>query len=606
MSNTLLIKVENLEVNFGGKSIFFGLDFKLHEGEKIALVGRNGSGKSTLLKTLVSESEMDFGKIFISKGIQIGYLSQSEDIRNFKTLFDYGIHDLKENETYLYNVAAQNLGLNPSIEVNKASGGEIRKASLAKLFAKERDLYLLDEPTNHLDIESILWLEKEIIQSNKAFVVISHDRKLLANCSKKTLWMDRGKLRICPFGFNQFEDWQEKFLNEENQKRHKLDKKIKLETLWSVEGISARRKRNQGRLKALQSLKEVRLQMIKRETAFGVKPTTPQIDSQMVLEVLGVDKQLGSKTICSNLNLRVMKGDRIAIIGPNGVGKTTLLKCLTKTIPVDKGKVRHGFNFNLAAIWQERIKVNPKITIQQFLVGKGAQARDNPDYVIYNNQSQHVISYIKKFQFHYWQAKSSLQSLSGGEFGRLLLAKILLKESNFLALDEPTNDLDVETLDMLQGILADYKGTVIFISHDRDFIDKVAGTTIHWEREGLWKVYAGGWTDFQKQKQSANINKQSQSKPFSIFHQLPKTTTKEKSKSRLSFTEIHRLETLPVLIETKSKRINKLKSTFSNPNFYFDQPDEFDKISKELAKEEAQLMSLEKEWLVLEEKAEES
>jgi len=603
MSSNLLVKAENLAINIGGNSLLTNVSFNLHEGEKIALVGRNGSGKSTLLKTLNNDFELDNGQIQIQKGITLGLLPQNVEVKGYKTLYDYGIKDLEEDEAYLYQIAAHHLDLDPSIETSKASGGELRKASLARLFAKTKDLYLMDEPTNHLDIQSILWLETEINKSKKAFLIISHDRKLLANISTKTFWLDRGKLRICPFGFAQFEDWQEEFIIQENAQRHKLDRKIKSETMWSIEGISGRRKRNQGRVRALQTLKEKRAQMIKRETSFAVTTTQPKVDSQLILEVSEINKKLGEKIICSDFSLRVMKGDRIAIIGPNGAGKTTLLKCLTQTIPVDKGKVRLGFNLNFAAMWQDREKANPKISLQQFLVGKGANARDNPDHVIFQGRSQHVISYIKKFQFPYWQAKVPLQSLSGGEFGRLLLAKILLKESNFLALDEPTNDLDVETLDMLQDILADYQGTVLFVSHDRDFIDKVAGTTINWESEGHWKVYAGGWTDYQKQKTKtsaySHVKSSQKGTPLEV------NINDQDKNIKLSFTELHRLEALPNLIERKVNEIESLNQQLLDLELYERRPKEFELLTQKLASEEEEIQSLEEEWYLLAQKSEE-
>ncbi len=606
MSNSLLIKVEDLSVARGGKSVFAHVSFNLHAGEKIALVGRNGCGKSTLMKSLNDDLESDTGEILPRKGLTIGYLPQSVNIDGYQNLGDYGISSLDDGEQYLFQIAAQNLGLDPSIQADKASGGELRKASIAKLFAKERDLYLLDEPTNHLDIDSILWLENEIVSSKKAYLVVSHDRRLLANFSQKTFWLDRGNLRFCPHGFARFEDWQEDTLNREDVQRHKLDQKIKSETLWSIGGISARRKRNQGRLRTLQTLKNKRAEMLRRETSFAVHSPQPKTDSQMVLEIRGMTKTLGDKVICRDFSLRVMKGERIAIIGPNGAGKTTLLRCLTQMDSIDKGTVRLGYGFELAALWQDRWPANPKMSVQAFLVGTGANAHDTPDHVVFQGRSQHVVSYIKKFQFPYWQAQSPLKSLSGGEWGRILLAKILLQDSNFLALDEPTNDLDVETLDMLQDLLAEYSGTVVFISHDRDFIDKVAGTTISWEREGKWQVYAGGWSDSQAQKDRksglAPSRKSSLAHRIRVEELVPRIGDPDK----LSFTELHRLESLPLIIEEKVKLVEGLNAQLQNPELYGKCHDEYATLTRQLAEVEQKIQLLEEEWYLLGLKAEEN
>ncbi|MYE37475.1 MAG: ATP-binding cassette domain-containing protein, partial [Rhodobacteraceae bacterium] len=407
-------------------------------------------------------------------------------------------------------------------------------------------------------------------------------------------------------GYGRFEEWQEEILDLENTHRTKLDRRIRTETLWSREGISARRKRNQGRLKALEILREKRAEFAQRETTFSVNINQPKSDTQMILEAFNIDKSLGGKEIIRDFSLRVLKGDRIAIVGPNGAGKSTLLKSLTKEIGVDRGKVRLGYNFDLAAMWQDRTLENLNISVQEFLVGKGANTRDQPDQVIFQGRGFHIISYIKKFQFEYWKAKSPLKSLSGGELGRILLAKIFLRESNFLALDEPTNDLDVETLDMLKEILANYKGTVAFVSHDRDFIDNVANITIAYEGNGKWQAYSGGWSDYLKQKKNpASIGNTSYVPTAKIQKKKEKTAPKSINGNLLSFTERHRLEILPDLIESKEARISELMVKLEEPDLYSNNSSLFDELTTDLVAEQAKLISLEEEWYQLASRLEE-
>ncbi len=604
MQSSLLIKVQDINITFGGDPIFSDLSFNLHDGEKISLVGRNGCGKSTLFKVIAGAIEQDHGEIDTKKGLQIGYLGQDENLANYSTLGDFAANGLEESEKYLVDVTAQILGFDPKAPVEESSGGEKRKAALARVFSKERDLYLLDEPTNHLDINAILWLEETIKTSSKTFVVISHDRTLLAHIGGRTFWLDRGKLRICPYGYGRFEEWQEEILELENTHRTKLDRRIKTETLWSIEGISARRKRNQGRLKALVKLKEKRAEFAKRETAFTVNISQPKSDTQMIIEAFGIDKSLGGKEIIKDFSLRVLKGDRIAIVGPNGAGKSTLLKSLTKEIKVDRGKVRLGYHFDLAAMWQDRRQKNLSISVQEFLVGKGANSRDQPDQVVFEGRGLHIISYLKQFQFEYWKAKSPLKSLSGGELGRVLLAKIFLRESNFLALDEPTNDLDVETLDMLKEILANYKGTVAFVSHDRDFIDNVANITIGYEGDGRWQAYSGGWSDYLKQKKNPPSTGSTFFPVAKSQKKRSKSTSKSTDRDSLSFTEKHRLEILPDLIDEKETRVSDLTKQLNDPRLYVNNAQLFDQLSRDLVEAQGELVKLEEEWYLLASKQE--
>lgn len=465
---------------------------------------------------------------------------------------------------------------------------------------------LLDEPTNHLDIEAIAWLEDTLRDTRNAFVVISHDRAFLRNLTRATLWVDRGQVRRQERGFEAFEDWREQTWAEEDEARHKLDRKIKAEARWAVEGISARRKRNMGRVRALQDLRAERAGQIRRQGVAAMEMDAGPQSGRRVIEAKGLTKRFGAKTIVENFDLRVMRGDRVAFVGPNGVGKTTLLKMLTGEIAPDAGEVKLGTNLEMAVFDQARATLDFNMTLWDGLVNDPSmKVMGQADQVMVRGQPRHVVGYLKDFLFDESQARAPIGALSGGERARLLLAKIMAKPSNLLILDEPTNDLDVETLDLLQDILGEYDGTVLLVSHDRDFIDRVASTTIAMEGDGRATVYAGGWSDYQAQKAlAAPVAAAAAAKPAARAAPAEaKPAAEPARKSGLSFTEKHRLEALPGIIEKLEFEIGKLSELLGDPGLFTREPVKFAKATQMLSERQTALAAAEEEWLDLEERA---
>ncbi|SDW32191.1 ATP-binding cassette, subfamily F, uup [Ruegeria halocynthiae] len=580
--------------------MFSGLDLVVQPADRVALVGRNGSGKSTLMKVMAGLVEADQGDIVIPPGKSVGYMEQEPDMHGFATLGDYASSGLEPGELYKVERAGEGLKFDPEHAVETASGGERRRAALAKLMAEAPDLMLLDEPTNHLDIEAIAWLERELGSTRAAFVLISHDRAFLRALTRATLWIDRGMVRRQEQGFAAFESWRDKIWDEEDQQRHKLNRLIKSEARWAVEGISARRKRNQGRVRALQALRAERASQIKRQGSAAMALESGPKSGRKVIESKGVCKAFGSQQIVRNFDLLVQRGDRVAFVGPNGVGKTTLLKMLLGQVDPDEGSVMLGTNLEVAVFDQARAQLDPEMSLWDSLTGDPEmRVSGKADQVMVGGQPKHVVGYLKEFLFDDAQARAAVKSLSGGEKARLLLAKLMAKSSNLLVLDEPTNDLDVETLDLLQELLDDYDGTVMLVSHDRDFLDRVATTTIAMEGNGQATVYAGGWSDYIAQRgdvdqKKENITKASKSK----------VKQEAKPKAGLSFSEKHRLEKLPAEIARLEAEIAKLEELMSDPELFAREPVKFRKATDALVERQTKLSAVEEEWLILEEKAE--
>ncbi len=590
--------------------MFSDLSLVVQPGDRMALVGRNGSGKSTLMKVMAGLVEADSGTWVVTPGTSVGYMEQEPDMVGFATLGDFAASRLDPSEAYRVEMASEGLKFDPARPVETASGGERRRAALAKLMAEAPDLMLLDEPTNHLDIEAIQWLETELSQTRTAYVLISHDRAFLRALTKGTLWIDRGEVRRQEEGFGAFEAWRDKIWDEEDMARHKLDRKIKAEARWAVEGISARRKRNQGRVRALQDLRADRAAQIKRQGTAAMELASGPKSGRKVIEAEGLGKTFGDKVIVRDLDLRVMRGDRVAFVGPNGVGKTTLIKLLMGEIAADSGKVSQGSNLVPAIFDQSRAALDPDQSLWENLVGdKEMRVSGQADQVLVRGQPKHVVGYLKEFLFDERQARAPVRSLSGGEKARLLLAKLMARESNVLVLDEPTNDLDVETLDLLQELLDDYDGTVLLVSHDRDFIDRVATTTLAMEGGGEVTVYAGGWSDYQSQKaEAAPAGKGKAASGTASQGGATKsapTPAQAPAKSKgLSFTERHRLEALPAEMDRLSAEIAKLEQFLAQPDLYTKEPVKFAKGTEALVERQQALAAAEEEWLELEEKAE--
>ena len=603
MARAPLLQLSSISLTFGGNPLYDGLDLTVQEGDRVALVGRNGSGKSTLMKVMAGLVEPDQGARTVPSGTRVGYMEQEPDLSAFATLGDYAASGLSEAERYRIEMVAEGLKFRPDAPVATASGGERRRAALAKLLAEAPELMLLDEPTNHLDVQAIGWLEDYLRDTRTAYVLISHDRAFLRHLTQAVRWIDRGQVRRLEKGFEHFEDWRETLWAEEDEARHKLDRKIKAEAKWAVEGISARRKRNMGRVRALQALRAERAGQIRRQGTALMELESGPASGKRVIEAKGLVKTFGDKAIVRGFDLRVLRGDRVAFVGPNGVGKTTLLKMLTGELAPDAGTVTHGTNLEMAVFDQTRATLDFSMTLWDGLVNDPEmRVSGRSDQVMVRGQPKHVVAYLKDFLFDESQARAPIGSLSGGERARLLLARIMAKPSNLLVLDEPTNDLDVETLDLLQDILGDYDGTVLLVSHDRDFIDRVASTTIAMEGDGRATVYAGGWTDYQAQR--ALTAAPAAAAPEKAAPKKPAEAPKEAAKkSGLTFTEKHRLEALPGIIEKLEREIGKLHELLSDPDLFTREPVKFAKASDMLGEREAALAAAEEEWLLLEEKA---
>jgi ABC transport system ATP-binding/permease protein len=600
MARAPLLQLSGISLTFGGNPVFDDLSLVVQPGDRVALVGRNGSGKSTLMKVMAGLMEPDQGERVVPPGVTVGYMEQDPDFSGFATLGDYAASALPEGEDYRVAMVAEGLKFNPDMPVATASGGERRRAALAKLLAEAPELMLLDEPTNHLDIHAIEWLEAELKGTRTAFVLISHDRAFLRALSKATLWVDRGQVRRRESGFEGFEEWRETVWAEEDEARHKLDRKIKAEAKWAVEGISARRKRNQGRVRALAALRDERGAQIRRQGTAALELESGPVSGKRVIEAKGISKAFGDKQILSNFDLRVLRGDRVAFVGPNGVGKTTLLKMLTGEVAPDAGTVVLGTNLEIAVFDQTRAQLDVNATLWDNLTGDPLMAVSGAsDQVMVRGNPKHVVAYLKDFLFDERQARAPVRSLSGGEKARLLLAKLMARPSNLLILDEPTNDLDVETLDLLQDILGDYDGTVLLVSHDRDFIDRVATATIAMEGNGNASVFPGGWSDYVAQR-TVGFAAQSLAKSSNSTAALKSDVKKGPG---LSFTERKRLDDLPQLMQRIEDEIAKLELLLEEPEMFTRDPVKFRKASGVLADRQAALQAAEDEWLALADRA---
>ena len=603
MVNGPQISLKNIFLSFGEKQIFEGLNLLVQPRDRIALVGRNGSGKSTLLKVLQGLVIQDEGERILSKGLSVGYMEQDPNLSEFVTLKDYVCSGVLVSDYHEGEKVAQNLGVDLDMPVNVSSGGERRRAALTKLIAENHDIMLLDEPTNHLDVEAIEWLEAELKGLSKSFIVISHDRKFLSNLTNDTIWVDRGKARRCSIGFGGFEAWRDKIWHEEDEKIHKLNRKIRSESRWAVEGISARRKRNQGRLRNLEKLRAERQSYISRTGLAKMKLESKTKSGQLVLKADKVSKSFGEKCIIRNFSIQIRKGDRIGIVGPNGIGKSTLLKILLGEVIPDLGTAKLGSNLIVAKFDQMREQLNLENSLWQNLTDDPTmKASGKAGQIMVRGKSKHVAGYLKEFLFSESQLRSPVKSLSGGEKARLLLAKLMARESNLLILDEPTNDLDLETLDLLQEVIAEYEGTVLLISHDRDFLNRTVDTSIILTGQGEFVKIAGSWEDYNNLK--AKNETQNKGEYLDKKKNVSKPPKREMpSKAEFSFVDKHRLDEIPNLIDRLEYEIKQLETFLSDSNLYLEHPNKFEKASAALIERQAEMKKLEDEWFKLEEKA---
>ena len=570
------------------------MELSVGEGERLALVGRNGSGKSTLLKMVAGMIEPDKGEIFRQPGATIRYLPQEPDFSGFATTRDYtqaglGPHD----DPHVARYMLEQLGLTGEENCAHLSGGEARRASLARVLAPDPDILLLDEPTNHLDITTIEWLERELGARRSAIVMISHDRRFLANMSRATTWLDRGQTRRLDKGFAAFEDWRDTILEAEERDQHKLERKIAAEEHWIRYGVTARRKRNMRRVAELNALRERRRGHRRAQQSVALTAGEAEQSGVLVIEAKNINKAYGERAIVRDFSTIIERGDRIGIVGPNGSGKTTLISMLTGELAPDSGSVRIGKTVVGARMTQDRDSLNPKTSVSDSLTGGHGTT------VSVNGRNRHVIGYLKDFLFTPDQAGTPVGMLSGGERGRLLLAIALAKESNLLVLDEPTNDLDMETLDVLEDMIADYQGTVLLISHDRDFLDRLVAGTIVPEGRGKWNEYAGGYSDMLAQRGS-DLTREAQPKKDVRKDDTRTPSQTDGPKRRMTFKDKHALETLPREIAAMQARAKALQDTLDDPDFYTRDRGGFEEATAALGAMHREINAAEERWLALE------
>ena len=591
-----LLLLQDIHLTFGATPLLAGAELSVGPGERLCLVGRNGSGKSTLLKIAAGLVEPDGGSRFVQPSVTIRYLPQEPDLRGFPTTSAFVEAGLAPgDDAYRARYLLQTLGLTGEEEPSRLSGGESRRAALARTLAPDPDILLLDEPTNHLDVAAIEGLEEALGAMRSAIVLVSHDRRFLENLSQATVWLDRGTTRRLEQGFAAFEAWRDKILEEEETDRHKLDRKIVMEEHWVRYGVTARRKRNQGRMRALQDLRTARqrARANRRVGDVALAAQEAQLSGKLVIEAENVAKSYGDRPIVRGLTLRVERGDRIGIVGPNGAGKTTLLNLLTGMLPPDAGTVRLGTNIAPATLDQRRDSLEPEATVAETLTnGRG-------ETVSINGETRHVVGYLRDFLFRPEQARSPVKSLSGGERGRLMLARALARPSNLLVLDEPTNDLDLETLDLLQEMLSDYPGTLLIASHDRDFLDRVATSVIAFEGNAKWMEYAGGYSDMVAQRGYGVGALRTPANPKAALKPAAAPAA-PKSRRRLTFADQHTLKTSPARIEALNAEIHRLEAALSDPDFYRRDPAAFAAAGKALEIARAELATTEEGWLRLE------
>ena len=596
MAEAPIYTLKGAALSFGTNQLFSNVDLYINRGDKISLVGRNGSGKSTLLKVIAGVIEADKSEIFMHPGLRIAYMPQEPDFEGYATLRDVvksGLLNQDGSQDYQADILIEKFSIAADSAPFESSGGERRKAALAKALIGEPDILLLDEPTNHLDMPSIEILEQIIADFRGAVIVISHDRMFLSHVSQTMFWLDRGILRRNNRGFKYFEEWQEQVIEQEIIEQKYLNKKIEEETEWLHKGVTARRRRNMGRLRRLQQLRQERKEQIKRIGSVDLEIAEGDFRSKLVIEAKHIYKSYGDRELVKDFSIRIIKGNKIGIVGPNGAGKTTLIKLLTKRIEPDSGFVRLGKNLEEAYFDQNRITLDPKKTLWQTLCGKG-------DHIWVRGQYRHVVAYLKDFLFRPDQAQCPVSALSGGEKNRLMLAVALAQPSNFLVLDEPTNDLDMDTLDLLQEVLDDYSGTVLLVSHDRDFIDRVVTSVIYMPGNGTVYEHAGSYSDL--------LSKLSEQKISAGVEAVKKIIKKEPEKNistssqkmvRLSYNQQRLLNVLPEEIEQLEAKIYQTEQALSDSNLYLQNPEEFGRLSKELEELNRQKEDKENMWLEL-------
>ena len=596
-----LLALNDLTLGLGKEILFKEVTLVLQPQDRLCLIGRNGTGKTTLFKVIAGLVEPDSGERTVQQGKRIGLLPQEPDftgVPNVRAYIQAGLPDTEQDETWRVDAMLDAMSLDGDTDPGTLSGGEARRAALGATLIGEPDILLLDEPTNHLDLPTIEWLEDFLEKFRGAFILISHDRTFLKRLSTACLWLDRGKIRRLDDRFSKFNSWTDEILRQEEVALAKLDKVIAQETEWSHKGISARRTRNQGRLRNLHAMRGDRANLVKQMGNAALETERGEISGKQVIVAKHIFKTFPGlgRPIVEDFSVRILRGDKVGLIGPNGAGKTTLLKLLTKEIEPDSGTVRHGTNLTPLIIDQKRESLDPTLNLRETLT--------STSHVVVQGRERHIIPYLKDFLFTDTQIHQPVRSLSGGERNRLMLAKAFLQPSNFMILDEPTNDLDMETLDLLQELLTNFDGTVLLVSHDRDFLDRIVTSTIALEGDGTATEYAGGYSDYLVQKANGPQTRTASSSNGATPRK-PQVIKQESgsgagSTAKLSYKHERRLEQLTKLIATLENTIPELEATLASDTLYARDPEKFNRTAKDLDAARDELHNAEEEWLEIE------
>jgi len=589
-----LLQLRDIVLTLGGAPLLDGAELSISAGDRIAVVGRNGSGKSTLFRIAAGETAADRGTRFVQPSARLAYLPQEPDVSGFRTTLDYVLAGLSElDDSHAARAMMAELGLDPAADPGRLSGGEARRAALVRVLNVEPDILLLDEPTNHLDLVAIEWLEARLAGGRSAFALISHDKRLLADLTRATIWLDRGRTRRLDQGFGGFEAWRDMKLEEEELERHKLDRRIVNEEHWMRYGVTARRKRNMRRVGELADLRRERREALRSVGAAAMTTQDAKASGALVIDAERVSKAYDGRGIVRDFSIRAMRGDRIGVVGANGAGKTTLVNLLTGVLAPDSGSVRLGVNVMMASLDQQRASLEPTTTLVDALTGGGS------DTVTINNERRHVLGYMRDFLFAPEQARTPIGKLSGGERGRLMLARALARPSNLMVLDEPTNDLDIETLDLLQELLGDYAGTILVVSHDRDFLDRVATSIIVGEGDGRWVEYSGGYSDMVAQR-GRGLAGPLAAPVVTAERPDKRPVDRAAPRRKLGFNERRALETLPRRIEELRADLDALERKLADADFALREPSAFLDATKTYPELRDALAGAEDEWLGLE------
>ncbi|GMN02778.1 ABC-F family ATP-binding cassette domain-containing protein [Erythrobacter sp. MTPC3] len=601
MAQPPILSLEGLGLQQGGRWLFGGpdvepIDLHVLPGDRLALIGRNGAGKTTLLKVIDDQIEMDRGIRRVKPNMRIVFLEQDPDLSGFETLMDFALSGENPPAEYEVDAIAGQLKIEMNREAATASGGEKRRSAIARALAQDPDLLLLDEPTNHLDLSAIDWLEDWLTRYKGAFITISHDRTFLKRLTRATLWLDRGTLRRKEVGFGGYEAWEEQVYAEEARAADKLDAKLKIEAHWLERGVTARRKRNQGRLEKLHKMRASRAAMISDSGAAKLKlASDDEFKSKSVIVAENITKSYGDRAIIKPFSLRIQNGDRIGIVGANGAGKTTLLKMLTGELEPDSGTITRARTLTGVMIDQQRTLLKPGASVRDILAEGG-------DWIDVRGSRKHVQAYLKDFLFDPKIVDTKVGILSGGERSRLLLAREFARTANLLVLDEPTNDLDLETLDLLQEVIADFDGTVLIVSHDRDFLDRTVTLTLGLDGSGSVDIVAGGYEDWEAKRAKRVVGK---SKAARSPSPAPATAEQTARKSdKLSYKDQRDYELLPSRIEELETAIAKGEAILADPDLFQKDPQRFATISKGIENARTEKDAAEERWLMIAEQVE--